>query len=766
MKNESISDEEAAVGFIMFAFVKTYQDRFISGFFKMVNIAYENGLVLRHGLLMLFLLAYSLFPYILALTSFYFILPYLLPYDKEIVFNLLGFHLQPFYLYLLISIFCFFVFLMIRFYLPEVGLWFAVLLPIIGSSLIIKLFVVAWAIEAMELESTSEFLLGTIEAERLALILILIVILIIIIPICYSLLDNIFKVIHFIFISHLVALSSLNISICIKMNRIINVREDDIYIIIYLIFSCLAIVSYFVASGHLNAFTYIPIYYILIIAALINFITFVKLYGIQETIIVGFIGIIIAGFIRISMEFIISHFSIPFDINILYVTLIVILLVSFSKLFLFIVRQFLLPSWWFKQKYERQFKPQCSEDKQVQSVEGKVESPFYKYNINKMCEAFLNEPSPKGGKFILQYILASELSLPQKLGILDILVEIEKYPNKMTNYNGKLQEVLDELAQIRYSLRQEQRQLELMDDVLPISQVDFHCQAFDFTDPSLENNHPITLRLIDLARKQLLDWLKGETPAKPSIDKLLIYQWKNYEIGIGLKYSGLMGGDFYDLFQLPTSSADNQEGVFISDFGLLVGDLTGHGVETALNLSKTHNFWAETDLSQDVLTTMRAFEQNFKTTFQPFSPPPKGPEGCALCYLQITDKEITLSNAGLAHPILIKNNQIHHVATSREENLGVISKWLSNPAKRYTRVELKAGETLIVYTDGLFENANQNGEQFGQDKFKQLLLQPQSKDMETLIDSVFSAVYEFCQPQAIDDDETLLVIRRISSTTD
>jgi len=36
--------------------------------------------------------------------------------------------------------------------------------------------------------------------------------------------------------------------------------------------------------------------------------------------------------------------------------------------------------------------------------------------------------------------------------------------------------------------------------------------------------------------------------------------------------------------------ADNQVGVFVSDFDLLVGDLTGHGVETALNLSKTHIF--------------------------------------------------------------------------------------------------------------------------------------------------------------------------------
>ena len=101
----------------------------------------------------------------------------------------------------------------------------------------------------------------------------------------------------------------------------------------------------------------------------------------------------------------------------------------------------------------------------------------------------------------------------------------------------------------------------------------------------------------DSDRQQLLYWLKGETHAKPSIDKLLIYQWQDYEIGIGLKYSGQMGGDFYDLFQLPTANADNQVGVFISDFGLLVGDLAGHGVETALNLSKTHIFLAETDLS-------------------------------------------------------------------------------------------------------------------------------------------------------------------------
>jgi sigma-B regulation protein RsbU (phosphoserine phosphatase) len=87
----------------------------------------------------------------------------------------------------------------------------------------------------------------------------------------------------------------------------------------------------------------------------------------------------------------------------------------------------------------------------------------------------------------------------------------------------------------------------------------------------------------------------------------------------------------------------------------------------------------------------------------------------------------------------------------------------SLPVKHYTRVELKAGETLIVYTDGLFENANQDDEPFGQDNFKQLLLQHQKRDMNTLIDTMFSTVYDYCQLEPIEDDETLLVIRRIST---
>ncbi|WP_349647543.1 PP2C family protein-serine/threonine phosphatase [Candidatus Parabeggiatoa sp. HSG14] len=374
-----------------------------------------------------------------------------------------------------------------------------------------------------------------------------------------------------------------------------------------------------------------------------------------------------------------------------------------------------------------------------------------KLNIDSVTQHFNTERSPKNRISILQSVLSSRTSLTE-----NALKEIAIHEEKRENSS---QEVLDEIYKVRQTIAQEQRQTELTGNALPFAQdLLQNVTGFDFTDPITENKRTATISPIDSARQQLLNWLKGETPANPSIDKLLIYQWQDYEIGIGLKYSGQMGGDFYDLFQLPTTAnADNQVGVVISDFGLLVGDLTGHGVETALNLSKTHNFWAETDLSQDVLTTMQAFEQNFKTTFHPF---PKR-EGCCLCYLQLKEKEITLCNAGLLNPILIKANSS---ITELKEQFFAIGK-NSFHLKVSSRVELNVGEMLVVYSDGFFENENQNGEPFGQDNFQQLLLQHQHLDMNSLINTVFKAVYEHCQPEPIEDDETLLVIRRISSTT-
>ncbi|MDM8567681.1 SpoIIE family protein phosphatase [Candidatus Halobeggiatoa sp. HSG11] len=262
---------------------------------------------------------------------------------------------------------------------------------------------------------------------------------------------------------------------------------------------------------------------------------------------------------------------------------------------------------------------------------------------------------------------------------------------------------------------------------------------FYFFDPAIEQYQITTTSLIDSARQQFLYWLKGKTSSQPSIDKILIYQWQNYEIGIGLKLSEKLGGDFYDLFK-----------VFDGKIGILINDLQGHGIDAAINISKAQNLWSEIDLNQDVLPTMQTFEQKYKNSSPKID--------CSLCYLQICEQKIDICNAGLFRPMLITNNIITELT---EQFLTITKTKRCNEIDKYSSITLQPGETLVVYTDGLIENSKQ----FGQENLKQLLLDHQQTDLKTIINTVFTTVYEHCQPKPIEDDETLLVIRRITSTT-
>jgi len=721
MKNKGISDKDVAIGFIMFAFVKAYKDTFLPSISRIIKIAYENGLLLRYGFLIILLLIYSLLPYIIL-----------------IYFSIIWGDPEKFYLLHFSS--CILLFIFIKNFFQN-------FLSLLTSALlsILTVYLVSEALQVSIGDLKIFFSNGSFKYLLLSLFINFYIYFGMLL-ILFIFLDYVIKPCQFFILSHFVIFNSPKNSL-ILLNKILNFIKFNVGTIIIVLLSYWILISGLLRL-YLNNEQVFTIYhflwfYMIFFLSITIFLNSNEIRKeIEKGLIVFLLLIILFIFIYLYEQFKVdfitmeqssreeSVFILELFVVLKYSLIIGVILFYLFKDFFKTIFINLIPEKWLIKKYNH----------------------LYQENTDIIFQYFTAESLPKARIFILQFVLTSPSPLTKKI---EILREMTNDERRIAKVFGTSQEVLDEIAILRQTLRQEQRQTESIGNV-PIAQNSLqNVTGFDFTDPILENHHHTAISPIDFARQQLLDWLKGETPANPSIDKLLIYQWQDYEIGIGLKYSGQMGGDFYDLFQLPTANADNQVGVVISDFGLLVGDLTGHGVETALNLSKTHNFWTETDLSQDVLTTMRAFEQNFKKTFHPF---PKY-EGCELCYLQLKDNEITLSRAGL-HLGLIQNNQWHNIAPLPDENFGSLGNWRSLPVKRYTRVKLKAGETLIVYTDGLFENANQNGDQFGQDKFQQLLLQHHHEDMNTLINTLFEAVYEFCQPEPLEDDETLLIIRR------
>jgi sigma-B regulation protein RsbU (phosphoserine phosphatase) len=73
---------------------------------------------------------------------------------------------------------------------------------------------------------------------------------------------------------------------------------------------------------------------------------------------------------------------------------------------------------------------------------------------------------------------------------------------------------------------------------------------------------------------------------------------------------------------------------------------------------------------------------------------------------------------------------------------------------------LHAGDTLMIYSDGITESRNRIGEEFGNDRLEDQLRQAQSNSADGALFSVLGAVQDFAATRPLIDDMALAIIRR------
>ena len=71
-----------------------------------------------------------------------------------------------------------------------------------------------------------------------------------------------------------------------------------------------------------------------------------------------------------------------------------------------------------------------------------------------------------------------------------------------------------------------------------------------------------------------------------------------------------------------------------------------------------------------------------------------------------------------------------------------------------------SGEVLVLYTDGITESWNPDGEQFGQERFKRSLLRHARQSASAILECVIHDVFEFRSAAPQRDDLTLVVLKR------
>jgi serine phosphatase RsbU (regulator of sigma subunit) len=203
-----------------------------------------------------------------------------------------------------------------------------------------------------------------------------------------------------------------------------------------------------------------------------------------------------------------------------------------------------------------------------------------------------------------------------------------------------------------------------------------------------------------------------------------------------------VGGDYYDFFPYAGSRV-----------GLALGDVSGKGMPASLMMMALHArvqvlaedpgdlAWFMTRLNK--ATCAKCPSNRFITFF--FS------------VLDAATGELAFANAGHNPPIVVRASGESQMLEGGGPVLGIL------PAAPYgeLRERLGPGDMLVLYSDGVTEANNANFDEFGEERFIEVLKQHRHQPAAAIVAAVTNALAEFAAgaPQA--DDITLVVAKRV-----
>ncbi len=215
----------------------------------------------------------------------------------------------------------------------------------------------------------------------------------------------------------------------------------------------------------------------------------------------------------------------------------------------------------------------------------------------------------------------------------------------------------------------------------------------------------------------------------------------DYEVFANMAPARNVGGDFYDLLQL-----DNGR------IGLAVADVSDKGVPAALFMMSTRTLLKGAAIGRgdpgEVLAEVNDLlnESNETAMF------------VTLLYgvYDPAAKEFTYANGGHNTPLVV-----HADGTSTELPLtdGIALGVMPELPYRQGNVTLAYGDTVVLYTDGVTEAMNADGEEFGVDRLREVFAANPPQDCEQANRTVFEAVHAFAGDTPQSDDVTCLVFR-------
>lgn len=264
------------------------------------------------------------------------------------------------------------------------------------------------------------------------------------------------------------------------------------------------------------------------------------------------------------------------------------------------------------------------------------------------------------------------------------------------------------------------------------------------------NSTPAALILLALLVLELADrvGLKRDLEIARDIQRMLLPEkpptLRGFDIAFATKAANTVAGDYYDAFLRPNTND--------SRLLLIVADVAGKGIPAGLLMAAVqtgfHTLVADPvpliELAARLNCAMCARSGGGRHLITAF-----------IAELDTSTRSLTWVNAGHNPPILLRGSGALDHLEEGGLPLGAF------PGSRYEsgRTELRPGDALYIYTDGVIEALDESGAEYGEYRLASEVAALGTTDAEASLRRVFESVDRFAGAVPQYDDITCLVLR-------
>jgi serine phosphatase RsbU (regulator of sigma subunit)/uncharacterized glyoxalase superfamily protein PhnB len=256
------------------------------------------------------------------------------------------------------------------------------------------------------------------------------------------------------------------------------------------------------------------------------------------------------------------------------------------------------------------------------------------------------------------------------------------------------------------------------------------------------------VRQIEAERRSAAEKLEAERRAAQELDIAKRVQARLFPQNLPpmktLDYAGVciqahqVGGDYYDFLNLGQSR-----------LGLVIGDTSGKGIGAALLMANL-----QANLRSQSAIALEQPVRFLQSVNQLFSENTTDSSYATLFFGEYDDRcgRLRYANCGHYSPLLLRDDGTLEQLNSTGTVLGLFREWECGVEE----CALQSGDILTLYTDGITEACNADGEEFGEQRLTELMRRNRERTAQAMLAAFLDEVQQFSAGKQ-QDDITLIV---------